>query len=107
MMKFSQVSQHAKIDRIDRLMVIAEHIGWGEIVMEAVDENDSDHMICLTSTGVMIIKGIKTDTLITAYVPTPKKLSHLCHLCHREFLPETLTHRHRKSIAIMQAYGMY
>lgn len=107
MMKFSQVSQHAVVDRIDRLMVIAERIGWGEVIMETVDENDSDHMLCLTSTGVLIVKGITKNALITAYVPTFEKLYSVCQLCHREFIPTTLVHRHKKSVAIMRAYGMY
>ncbi len=107
MMKFSQVSQHAVVDRIDRLMVIAEHIGWGEVIMEVVDETNSDHMLCLTSTGVLIVKGITKNALITAYVPTFEKMYCICQRCNREFVPATLTHRHKKSVAIMRAYGMY
>lgn len=64
------MTKHAKNDRIDRMVYIAQTIGFGEkVVCEGVwDERGSRS--CLTENGIMLIKKPDVEVLITAYIPT-------------------------------------
>lgn len=62
-----QLTKHARNDRVDRIMYIAENVGWGEPVFEFADAARQTRSV-LTSTGVIIIKNYNVDRLITAYV---------------------------------------
>lgn len=66
MIKVKRVSNHVAHDRMDRVLLIAQKIGWGEIVLAMPDHDRTDCFIHLTSTGILLVKG-KDDTLITAY----------------------------------------
>lgn len=58
-------SQHAYIDRADRIAIIDKHVGWGQIVKETY-HNSVFH--CLTDTGVMLIVDERKETIITLYL---------------------------------------
>lgn len=60
-----EMSYHCREDRLDRLTYIATTIGWGEVVAERRTENRRE---CLTDTGVVMIKALDRDFLITAYI---------------------------------------
>lgn len=75
MMTVNHVTAHARIDRINRIAFIAEHIGWGKEVLRVNDRCDPNNIILiLTSTGVVLVKERHTDTLITAYVATIQRV---------------------------------
>ena len=63
-------SYHCTEDRMNRLVFIAEEIGWGEVVLETTI---GDKRECITSTGVLLVKALKEEFLITAYVPSIDK----------------------------------
>ena len=60
------MTKHVVNDRMERLMYIAQNIGWGEILVEVQSSNDT--RMCLTSTGVVLIKPLYEERLVTAYV---------------------------------------
>lgn len=60
------MTNHVLNDRMERMLYIAEHIGWGEVIAEVAVEDG--RRWCLTSTGVILIKPIHEEVLITAYV---------------------------------------
>ena len=62
------MTNHVLNDRMERMLYIAEHIGWGEVVGEVVGEDN--RRWCMTSTGVVLIKPRNQEVLITAYVAT-------------------------------------
>lgn len=75
MMTVNHLTAHAKIDRIDRITFIAEHIGWGKEILRMNERrNPNNIVLILTSTGVVLVKERHTDTLITAYVATVQKI---------------------------------
>ena len=58
-------SQHAYIDRADRIAIIDRHVGWGQIVKETY-HNQTYH--CLTDTGVLLVIDDRKETIITLYL---------------------------------------
>lgn len=59
------MTNHAKVDRIDRLTEIAMTVGWGDVIL-TIQENHKRY--CLTSTGVLLVKNEVEEILITAYL---------------------------------------
>ena len=62
-------TNHLIDDRMDRVVFIATTIGFGEVVEEFyVNDNHGQHYECVTSTGVIIVKGLDRKTVVTMYV---------------------------------------
>lgn len=72
MMKLNQ-TKHTTTDRIDRMMVIAKYIGWGEMVVSSYNA-ERGHMETLTDTGILLILSEDSKTLVTAYIPSIDKI---------------------------------
>lgn len=65
-----QMTHHAINDRLDRLVYIAQKIGFGEeIVCEGFREDKGTRQ-CITETGVLIVKMPHDDKMVTAYIPS-------------------------------------
>lgn len=62
----SNMTYHARYDRADRINAIIDTIGIGEIML-IVPKNEYRE-ICLTDTGVAIVRTITDKKIITAYV---------------------------------------
>lgn len=71
-----EITKHARNDRLDRIMYIAQNVGWGKIVVEYPD-TERDVRICLTDTGVIIVKSMDVERLVTAYVGTVNEIKWL------------------------------
>lgn len=72
------LSDHVIKDRTERLALIGSTIGFGEIIKIKVKMGKYGQVkMCLTDTGVTIIKDIENDKVITAYAC---KLKELCYL---------------------------
>ena len=59
------LSKHARVERENRLTYIAMTIGFGQVIKERIVDN---HRICLTNTGVILIKDIVEEFLVTTYI---------------------------------------
>ena len=66
------LSKHAKVERENRLTYIAMTIGFGQVIKERIAGN---HRICLTNTGVILIKDIVEEFLVTAYIGDQAQVS--------------------------------
>lgn len=62
----SNMTNHARYDRADRINAIIDTIGIGEIVL-IVPKNEYRE-ICLTDTGVVIVRATADRKIITVYV---------------------------------------
>ena len=64
-------SKHFEEDRKTRLEIIGNNIGFGTAVLASCvqDTPKGKREYLLTDSGIMIIKPIDKDILITAYVP--------------------------------------
>lgn len=68
-----KVTVHAAVERIDRIVYIAQNIGWGEGIAVEVRREEKGTRECLIDSGVLIVKDINEDIFITAYVPSFEK----------------------------------
>ena len=74
-------TKHLLEDRMDRVVFIATTIGFGEVVDEFIveDKKRGQRCECVTSTGVIIVKGMDRKTVITMFIGTVKQLAWLYH----------------------------
>ena len=107
MMTVNHVTTHARIDRIDRITFIAEHIGWGKEVLRVNARYDPNNIVLiLTSTGVVLVKERHTDTLITAYVATIQKADAFYWQVKQKPVPEKLLHNFVNNYCLSVEFGL-
>ena len=71
-------TKHLIEDRADRVVFIATTVGFGDIVEEFyMEDNHGKHFECVTSTGVIIVKGLDKKTVITMYVAHHNQIKRL------------------------------
>ncbi len=62
-------TKHLTEDRMDRVVYIATTIGFGEVMEEFyIEDNHGKHYECITSTGVIIVKGLDRKTVVTMFI---------------------------------------
>lgn len=61
------LTYHASIERNDRLNFIVEYIGIGEEFCVCPHETDPTKEEVLTTTGVLVVRNIKTHMIITMF----------------------------------------
>ena len=61
------MTYHARIERKNRIDVLEETLGFTKTVLE-VENLEEEKRFCLTSSGVIIIKNLYKDIIITAYM---------------------------------------
>lgn len=88
-MKKVKMSKHLTEDRIDRAVFIGTTIGFGEIIAEFIVEREGrKRRHCITDTGVVMIKPVDEDMVITVYIAS---VSHIMFLYGgKEAVPPTL-----------------
>lgn len=72
-----QMTYHVSVQRADRVKHIVEQIGLGQIIKEKYTRfnlGQAGRWICLTDTGITIIKDELKEKIITMYVTTQKEL---------------------------------
>lgn len=73
------LSYHAKVERAERLAMLEQVLGFTSIVLEVeYEKEDTKH--CLTSSGIVIIKNLYTDLVVTAYMANLKQ----CYKLYRD-----------------------
>lgn len=81
-----KMSKHVINDRMDRLLYIAQYVGWGETLLEVYSE-ENHHRYCLTTTGVIIVKAPADEFMVTAFVGNIEKVAKLYHLAGFDHVP--------------------
>lgn len=72
-----QMTYHVAVQRADRVKHIIDDIGIGQIVKEKYvryNIGEAGKYICLTDTGITIIKDETKSKIITMYVTTQREL---------------------------------
>jgi hypothetical protein len=72
-----EMSYHVQVERADRVKHIIEEIGLGQIIKEKYTRFSLDQAgrwVCLTDTGITIVKTEDKLKVITMYVTTQKEL---------------------------------
>lgn len=75
------LSKHCEIYRANRLEHMKNEIGLGQIVREKyihtasqIAAGEAGRYLCVTDTGIMIVKSEDKSTIITMYVATYREL---------------------------------
>lgn len=72
-----QMSYHVRVDRAERVKHIVEDIGMGQIIKEKYvrfNLGQAGRWVCLTDTGITVVKTEDKLKIITMYVTTKKEL---------------------------------
>lgn len=72
-----EMTYHVAVQRADRVKHITEEIGLGQVIKEKYTRFNLDQAgrwVCLTDTGVTIIKSEDKLKIITMYVTTQREL---------------------------------
>lgn len=71
------MTYHVRVERANRIQHIMKEIGIGQIIKEKyvrVNVQSSGKYICITDTGITIIKDESKEKIITMYVTTQREL---------------------------------
>ena len=71
------MTYHVAVQRADRVQHIIDDIGIGQIIKEKYTRfslEQAGRWVCLTDTGITIIKDENKDKIITMYVTTQREL---------------------------------
>ena len=88
------MSTHVREDRLDRMTYIAINVGFGEVVMEHRMETKKE---CITNTGVILVKNLEDDFLITAFVGTIDKVTAIYHANGYDRIPTNIYNKVTKN----------
>lgn len=77
MMKY-EFTNHARYDRLERLTACVEAVGLGEILKQTIN-TERKTITQITSTGLILIKGLETNKLVTGYMATVSQVAYLYH----------------------------
>lgn len=72
-----QMTYHCKVERAERVKHIVEEIGIGQIIKEKYTRyniGQAGCYICITDTGITIVKSEDKAVIITMYVTTQSEL---------------------------------
>ena len=72
-----QMSYHVRVQRQNRVKHIINEIGIGQVIKEKYTRFSLDQAgrwVCLTDTGITIVKDEQKQKIITMYVTTQKEL---------------------------------
>lgn len=87
-----KMSKHVVTDRMDRMLYIAQYVGWGNVVLE-VTLPATQGRYCLTDTGVILVKRPNEDFVITAFVGNMDKVIMMYRTAGYDRMPQSMYNR--------------
>lgn len=93
-------SKHLQNDHPERLAMLEEYIGFTNLVMEVVEvhEKYGRRRVGITSSGIMVIRGMREDFIITAYLPTLKEVEKVARQTGKKCVPPKLLKKVQKNL---------
>ena len=82
-------SYHAAYERADRLQALEEVLGFTKIIIE-VPVVEEQKRYCLTSSGILIVKNLHRDYVITAFMATVNQAYRICRMGGKSKIPPKL-----------------
>lgn len=73
----ANMTYHCEVHRANRVKHIIEEIGIGQVIKEKYvryNIGEAGRYLCLTDTGITIVKSEDKQTIITMYVTTQREL---------------------------------
>ena len=90
-------SYHAQVERADRLTQLEEVLGFTHIVVE-VPVVEEEKRYCLTSSGIIIVKNLHRDFVVTAYMANLNQCYRSCRMAGKSQIPPKLHKRVTKNL---------
>lgn len=91
-----KMTAHVIDERIDRLTYIAMNVGFGNVILERIHD-DNKKRDCFTDTGVLLIKDAYKEILITAYIPDIDKVTAIYRNCGYTRTPQEIVRLVKKN----------
>ena len=92
-------TEHAWIDHAARMILIEEYLGFTNIVVEVIDKRKDGRIARkgLTSSGVIVIRYLSEDKIITAYMARDYQAREICRKAGKKCVPPKLMEKVRKN----------
>ena len=90
-------SYHAQCERADRLTQLEEVLGFTRIILE-VPVVEEEKRYCLTSSGILIIKNLHRDFVVTAFMANIDQCYRICRMAGKAQMPPKLYKRVKKNM---------
>lgn len=87
------LSYHARVERAERLALLEQVLGFTKVVLE-VECKEEQTRYCLTSSGIIIVKNLYTDLVVTAYMANLNQ----CYRLYREAGKAQMSPKMRKRV---------
>ena len=88
-------SYHARVERANRLAQLEEVLGFSKVILE-VERNGARQ--CLTSSGIILIKKLDEDFVITAYMASVELCAAMYYSVGKAQIPPKVYKRVSKNI---------
>lgn len=85
-----ELTYHAQYKRAERIARLEETLGFTKVVFEVVHKQAR---VCVTSSGIAVVKKLHEEVLITAYAISIDELYALCHIAGKKQVPPKLYKR--------------
>lgn len=85
-------SYHAQYERADRLEQLEAVLGFTKVVLE-VPVVEEQKRYCLTSSGILIVKNLYRDFVVTAFMVNVDQCYRLCRMAGKAQMPPKLYKR--------------
>ena len=93
-------SKHLQYDHPERLAALKECIGFTNIVLETISTHQKygHRKLCVTSSGIMIVMSVRTNYVITAYLPTLIEVENIAKKAGKKCVPPKLLKKVQKNL---------
>ena len=89
-----KLSKHANFDSMDRMIYIDTNLGFGKVVLEIRREDARE---CLTDTGVLMVKDLHEEFLITAFIARIDKVNAMYRGAGYDHIPDHINSKVMKN----------
>lgn len=93
-------SKHLREEHPERLACLEAYIGFTNIVLEAVvtSKKYGHRRLGVTSSGILVVRSVREDYIITAYLPTLDEVEKLAWHAGKKCVPPKLLKKVQKNL---------
>lgn len=92
-------TEHAYIDHPERMRLIEEYFGFTGIVVEILEKRKGQYARKgLTSAGIVVVRCLNEDKMITAYMPSEEQAKEICRKAGKKQVPPKLWKKIQKNL---------
>ena len=90
---------HAEFERSKRFFLLDKYLGFTNIVIEIVEKNEEGKLARkgLTSSGIIVVRCLHEDKIITAYMAHDYQAERICRKAGKKCAPPKLMDKVKKN----------